>query len=99
MIGIFKISYWTVAILWLLISLAAIIACGVQRSQIISACVAENADLTYDNCAGGYRTLMIIMSVVLVVVSLIQVKFISQSLMIYSELTFLLIIALFCYSY
>lgn len=74
MIGIFKVSYWTVAILWLIISIAAIVACGVQRSQIIAACVAENADLSYDTCAGGYRTLMIIMSIVLVVVSLIQVR-------------------------
>lgn len=75
MINIFKVSYWFVAILSFLVSIAAIIALGVQHSQVIAACVAENPDLTYDNCSVGYRNFMIVFSIVLMVVSFIQVKF------------------------
>lgn len=75
MINIFKVSYWFVAILSFLVSIAAIVALGVQRSQVIAACVAENPDLTYDNCSVGYRNFMIIFSIVLMVVSFIQVNF------------------------
>ncbi|CAO3621881.1 unnamed protein product [Mucor hiemalis] len=75
MINIFKVSYWFVAVLSFLVSIAAIVALGVQRSQIVAACVAENADLTYDNCSTGYRNFMIVFSIVLMVVSFIQFYF------------------------
>ena len=74
MIGIFKVSYWIVAVLSFLMALASIIALGVQRSEVINACVVEYPEESYDSCSGGYRTFMIIYSIVLMVICFIQVR-------------------------
>lgn len=80
MIAIFKVAYWTVAILQFIISIAFIIACGVERTKIIDAC-ATYANETVESCSAGYRNFMIIFCVVVLIVNFIQVKSLEATLL------------------
>ncbi|KAI9487782.1 MAG: hypothetical protein EXX96DRAFT_554634 [Benjaminiella poitrasii] len=75
MIAIFKVSYWTVAILQLIVTIAAIVIVGVKMGLIIDNCIALYPELTRDDCATGYRNFMIIFCIVSVVVNFIQFYF------------------------
>lgn len=74
MIALFKVVYWFVAILEFIVAVAAIVIFAVQRTVFIEACTTVGgADVTADDCTVGYRNFMIIFSIVLMVVSFIQV--------------------------
>lgn len=74
MIAIFKISYWFVAILQFIVTVAAIIILAVKRTDIINNCAALYAEETVDSCSVGYRNFMIIFSVVSILINFIQVR-------------------------
>ncbi|EIE83540.1 hypothetical protein RO3G_08245 [Rhizopus delemar RA 99-880] len=75
MIAAFKLAYWTSSLLELLISIAAIIVLAVQRIDIINTCAALNADETVGSCSSYYRTFMIILCCLIVIVNLFQFYF------------------------
>jgi hypothetical protein len=70
MIRLFKVFYWIVVILQIIVSVALLITLGVKRSVII-----DNCSLKYsaDSCNSTYRNVMIALSCVLVVWNIIQV--------------------------
>lgn len=75
MIALFKVAYWFVAILEFLVAVASIIIFAVQRSVFIEACEnIANEDFTPEECSDAYRNFMIIYSIVLMVLSFVQVS-------------------------
>ncbi|GAN02791.1 hypothetical protein MAM1_0028c02238 [Mucor ambiguus] len=75
MIAIFKVSYWFVAILQFIVTIAAIIILAVKRTDIVNSCVALYPEETLDTCSVGYRNFMIIFCVVSIVINFIQFYF------------------------
>ncbi|KAG2201476.1 hypothetical protein INT46_000638 [Mucor plumbeus] len=75
MIAIFKISYWFVAILQFIVTVAAIIILAVKRTDIVNNCAALYPEETVDTCSIGYRNFMIIFSVVSILINFIQFYF------------------------
>ena len=78
MIAIFKISYWFVAILQFIVTVAAIIILAVKRTDIVNNCAALYPEETVDTCSIGYRNFMIIFSVVSILINFIQVLQIAR---------------------
>lgn len=74
MIALFKVAYWFVAILEFIVAVAAIIVFAVQRSVFVTACTTAGTGMTDDECSVHYRNFMIIFSIVLMVLSFIQVS-------------------------
>ncbi|CEP12753.1 hypothetical protein [Parasitella parasitica] len=75
MIAIFKISYWFVAILQFIVTIAAIIILAVKRTDIVNSCVALYPEETVDTCSVGYRNFMIVFSIVSILITFIQFYF------------------------
>lgn len=77
MIAVFKLVYWTVAIIDFIVCVASIVILGLSRSDVIEACTALYVDETVDTCSAGYRNFMIIYSVIIMIVCFIQFYFAS----------------------
>ena len=97
MIAVFKLVYWTVAIIDFVVCVASIVVLGLSRSAVIEACSRLYVDETTDTCSAGYRNFMIIYSVIVMIVCFIQVKPNEPRLEINHPDLFFLV--LFCFSH
>ncbi|KAI8983652.1 hypothetical protein BDB01DRAFT_791621 [Pilobolus umbonatus] len=78
LVAVFKLVYWSVTILQLIISVAVLIAMGVKREVFITLCSAGDgtfAVYSEEECRSAFKTLMIASSISVVIINVIQIYF------------------------